>query len=299
MSLAPSQLSGIFPALTTSFDYEGALYKAKVLHNVQKLNHVALAGYLVCGSTGETPLLSPDERTTLLGWVREASGEGKTLIAGVGADSVAQTVHMANIAADLGYDAALVLTPFYYRIQMHRPETQALYFRAVADRSKIPVLIYNIPQVTNYSIPAEVVAELSYHPNIIGMKDSSGDLSKMKENLAVVKPGFKILAGSDGNFWDALQMGAAGAMMAIANVLPYACVTVWEAFRRREPEAGADWQMRIKQAAQLIGTKHGIPGLKYAMDLNGFYGGPPRLPFVPVSAKAKEDIEDAFRDLLT
>ncbi len=299
MSLAPLKLSGIYPALTACFDYEGDLYKTKVFHNIQKLNDVALAGYLVGGSTGETPMLSPEERSTLLGWVREASGGEKTLIAGVGAESVAQTVQMANIAADLGYHAALVLTPYYYRIQMHRPETQALYFRAVADRCKIPVLIYNIPQVTNYSIPPEVVAELSYHPNIIGMKDSSGDLSKMKENLAVVKPGFQILAGSDGNFWDALQMGASGAIMAIANALPYACLTVWEAFRRREPEAGADWQLRIKQASQLIGTKHGIPGLKYAMDLNGFYGGPPRLPFVPVSAPVKEEIEDAFRDLIT
>ena len=299
MSLAPLKLSGIFPAFATPFDSDGNLYKAKVFHNIQKLNDVALAGYLVCGSTGETPLMSTEERLTLMGWVREASGENKTLIAGVGAESVSETVRLTNAAADLGYHAALALTPFYYRIQMHRPETQMLFYRAVADRARIPVLIYNIPQVTGYNMPAEMIGELSHHPNIVGMKDSSGDLARMKENLAAVKPGFQIFAGSDGNFWDALQLGAVGGMLAIANVLPYACITVWEAFRRREPEAGRDWQSRILHATQLLGGKHGIPGLKYAMDLNGFYGGVPRLPLVPVGAAAKEELEEAFRDLLT
>lgn len=299
MSLPSIKLSGIFPALTTSFNYEGALYKAKIFHNVQKLNDVALSGYLVCGSTGETPLLSVEERTTLMAWVREASTEGKTLIAGVGAESVAETIRLSNIAADLGYHAALALTPFYYRHQMHRPETQALYFKAVADQSKIPVLLYNIPQVTGYSLPAQTVAELSHHPNIVGMKDSSGDLMNFKNTVAVLKPGFQIVSGSGANFWDALQLGASGAILAIANALPYACITIWEAFRRREPEAGADWQARIAHAAQIVGGKHGIAGLKYAMDLNGFYGGPPRLPLTPVSKAAEEELSEVFRDLLT
>ncbi len=299
MNSPPLKLSGIFPALATPFDFEGKLYKAKVFHNIQKLNDVALAGYLVGGSTGETPLLSIEERFTLMAWVREAARDDKTLIAGVGAESVSETVRIINAAADLGYHAGLALTPFYYRSQMHRPETQALFFRAVADRARIPVLIYNIPQVTGYSMPAETIGELSHHPNIIGMKDSSGDLAKMKENLTAVKSGFRIMAGSDGNFLDSLQLGAAGAMLGIANAVPYACITVWEAFRRREPEAGRDWQSRILHATQLSSGKHGIPGLKYAMDLNGFYGGAPRLPFVPVSAAAKEEVEEAFRDLLT
>ena len=299
MSFPSIKLSGIFPALATPFDYEGTLYKAKIFHNVQKLNDVALSGYLVCGSTGETPLLSVEERTTLMAWVKEASAEGKTLIAGVGAESVAETIRLSNIAAGLGYHASLALTPFYYRHQMHRPDTQALYFKAVADQSKIPVLLYNIPQVTGYSLPAQTVAELSHHPNIVGMKDSSGDLMNLKNTAAVVKPGFQIVSGSGANFWDALQLGASGAILAIANALPYACITIWEAFRRREPEAGADWQARIAHAAQIVGGKHGIAGLKYAMDLNGFYGGPPRLPLTPVSKAAEEELSEVFRDLLT
>ncbi len=291
------KLQGIFPALTSSFDYAGNLYKVKVFHNVQKLNEIALSGYVVCGSTGETPLLSVEERLQLMEWVQEASAEGKTLIAGVGAESVNETVRVANRAADIGFHAALALTPFYYRQQMHRPDTQALYFRAVADSSKIPVILYNIPQVTGYALPPETIAELSHHPNIIGMKDSSGNLEKLQETLPLVKPGFQIMSGSGGNFQAALRMGANGAILAIANALPYACVTVWEAFRTRQFEASQDWQARILPAAQAIAGKHGIPGLKYAMDLIGYYGGPPRLPFIPPSGEAKGEIEAAFEGL--
>ena len=291
------KLQGIFPALTSSFDHNGALYKAKVLHNVDKLNKLALSGYTVCGSTGETPLLSTGERIQLMELVKEAAAPGKTLIAGVGAESVHETVEVANKAAEIGFDVALALTPFYYRNQMHRPETQTLYFRSVADRSKLPVLIYNIPQVTGYDVPVETLAELSHHPNIIGMKDSSGNMAKMRETVKAVKPGFQVLCGAGGPFYEAFQIGAVGAILAIANPLPYACITIWEAFRMREDEAGKNWQERILPAAKLIATKHGIPGLKYAMDLNGYYGGPPRLPFVPPSAEAKAELDAVFDGL--
>jgi 4-hydroxy-2-oxoglutarate aldolase len=291
------KLQGIFPALATCFDHNGELYKAKIFHNVEKLNQIGLTGYTVCGSTAETPLLSVEERIQLMEWVKLAAGEGKTLIAGVGAESVHETVKVANRAAEIGFHYALALTPFYYRTQMHRPDTQALYFRALADRSKIPVLLYNIPQVTGYMLPVETVAELSHHPNIAGMKDSSGDNERMKLVVAAVKPGFQVFSGSGAGFGEALQLGAAGAILAIANALPYACVTVWEAFRTREHEAAKDWQERIMPAAKLIAGKHGIPGLKHAMDLNGYYGGPPRLPFLPPSLEAKAEIEKVFDGL--
>lgn len=291
------KLQGIFPALTTCFNHQGNLYKAKVFHNIEKLNHIALTGYVVCGSTGETPLLSVPERIQLMEWVRQASASGKTLIAGVGAESVQETVDIANRAAAIGFNAALVLTPFYYRNQMHCPGTQALFFRAVADRSKIPVLLYNIPQVTGYALPVDTIAALSEHPNIAGMKDSSGELEKQSAAIRAVKPGFQVLTGASGSMAEALHNGAAGAILAIANALPYACVTIWEAHRAREHEAARDWQSRIGPASRLIASKYGIPGLKYAMELNGYYGGPPRLPLLPVSAEAKADIEEAFSGL--
>lgn len=291
------KLQGIFPALTTCFDHEGNLYKVKVLHNIEKLNAIALSGYVVCGSTGETPLLSSEERLQLMSWVKEASAPGRTLVAGVGAESVHETVRLALRAAEIGYHAVLVLTPFYYRNQMHRPDTQALFFRAVADRSKLPVILYNIPQVTGYDLPVQTIAELSHHPNIVGMKDSSGNLEKLKEVLPAVKRGFEVLTGSGASIWDALQIGASGAILGIANALPYACVTIWEAFRMREQEAASDWQKRITPAARLIAGPHGIPALKYAMDLNGYYGGLPRLPFLPPSAAVKGEVDDAFEGL--
>jgi len=291
------KLQGIFPALSTCFDHQGMLYKNKVIHNVEKLNQIGLAGYTVCGSTAETPLLSVEERLQLMEWVKQSAAEDKILIAGVGAESVHETVNVANRAAAIGFHYALALTPFYYRTQMHRPDTQALYFRAVADRSKIPVLLYNIPQVTGYMLPVDTVAELSHHPNIAGMKDSSGDNERMKHVVAAVKPGFQVFSGSGAGFGEALQLGAAGAILAIANALPYACVTVWEAFRTREFEASNDWMSRIMPPAKLIAGTYGIPGLKHAMDLNGYYGGPPRLPFVPPSAEAKAEIEKVFDGL--
>lgn len=291
------KLQGIFPALATCFDDQGRLYKAKIFANIQKLNQIALSGYVVCGTTGETPFLALEERIQLMEWVREASAEGKTLIAGVGAESVQETVRLANRAAEAGFHAALVLTPFYYRTQMHRPDTQALFFRAVADQSKLPVMLYNIPQVTGYHLPAETVAELSHHPNITGMKDSSGNLEVLNETVRLVKPSFQILSGSGGNFWSALEIGSTGAILAIANALPYACVTIWEAFRMRDAQAGKDWQARILPAARAIANEHGIPGLKYAMELNGYYGGPPRLPFLPPSVAAKAEIEAVFDGL--
>ncbi len=291
------KLQGIFPALTTPFDSEGNLSKQKVLQNVRKLNGIALAGYTVCGSTAETPLLSLDERLELLDCVREASAEGKTLIAGLASESVRESVRVANRAAEIGYHAALALTPYYYRSQMHRPDTQALYFRSVADQSKLPVLLYNMPAVTGYDLPVDTIAELSHHPNIIGMKDSSGNVEKLKDTAKAVKPGFQILSGSGVTFGGALEIGATGAILAVANAIPYACVTIWEAFRMRQQEACRDWQARILPAAQLVPAKYGIAGLKYAMDLNGYYGGPPRLPLIPPSAEARAEIETAFDGL--
>jgi len=291
------KLQGIFPALTTCFDHHGSLYKAKVFHNIERLNAIGLGGYTVCGSTGETPLLSSSERLQLMGWIKEASAPGKVLIAGVGAESVHETVRMANEAAALGYDAALVLTPFYYRNQMHRPETQTLFFRAVADQSKIPVLLYNIPQVTGYDLLTDTIAELSHHLNIAGMKDSSGDMQKLSQVIPAVKPGFQIVTGSGINILNSLQRGAAGAILAIANALPYACVSIWEAFRSREMEAAQDWQNRLLPLSKLIAGQPGIPALKYAMDLTGLYGGSPRLPFLPPAAGTKEQVETAISDL--
>ncbi len=174
------KLQGIFPALITPFNDGGEIFEEKIQFNLDKLNQIALSGYVVCGSTGESPLLNVDEKLALLEQVRELSPEGKLLIAGIGYESVRHTVQMAKKAAGLGYHAGLVLTPHYYKVILQRPETQKVYFRTIADASPIPILIYNMPAVTGYDMPVEVIAELSHHPNIIGMKDSSGNVPKIE-----------------------------------------------------------------------------------------------------------------------
>jgi 4-hydroxy-2-oxoglutarate aldolase len=210
---------------------------------------------------------------------------------------VQEAATVASRAADFGYHYALALTPYYYRAQMSRPETQLVYFRALADRSKLPVLIYNMPAVTGYDMPIDVIAALSEHPNIAGMKDSSGDVAKLTATGKAVRAGFQILSGSGLTFGGAFAAGASGAVLAVANAIPYACQTVWEAFRMRQDAAADDWQDQIAVPARLVPAKHGVAGLKYAMELNGYYGGLPRLPLLPLSQEARTEIEVAFDGL--
>lgn len=288
------KLHGIFPPIATPFNHNGELYKTKVQHNVEKWNRTSLAGYVVCGSTGESVLLTADEKILMWEWVAESAAPGKLLIAGTGVESVQETVALTNRAADLGYVAAMVRTPHYYKNLLNRNDAQMLYFRSVADRTKIPLMIYNWPQATGIDISPEAVVALSAHPNIIAIKESSGNLEKVMQMIREVKPGFQVLVGSAPTLWPSLQAGAVGAVLAFANAAPYATVTIWEAHRTRDAEAGKDWQGRIARAAQLVTTKHGIPGLKYAMDLNGYYGGAPRLPLAPPSLEAQSEIAAAF-----
>jgi len=230
-------------------------------------------------------------------WVAECAAPEKLLIAGTGVESVRETVALTNRAAGMGYQAAMVRTPHYYKNLLNNAAAQTLYFRSVADQSKVPIMIYNWPQATGLDIPAEAVAALSEHPNVIAIKESSGSLEKVMQMIREVKPGFQVLVGSAPTLYPSFLVGAVGAVLAFANAAPYATIAIWEAFRAREYEAAADWQSRIARAAVLVTTRYGIPGLKHAMDLNGYYGGPPRLPLTPATPETKREIEDAFRDL--
>lgn len=291
------KLQGIFPPLTAPFNHEGDLYESKVRFNVEKLNLTQVSGYVVGGSTGESVMLSTPEKARLWDLVAKHAGPGKLLIAGTGAESVRETLELCSLAAAAGYRVAMVRTPHYYRGLLNSTPAQVTYFQAVADSSPLPVLIYNIPQATGIDISAEAVARLSEHPNVIGIKESSGSMEKVMRMVAECRQGFQVLVGSAPTLYPSLSMGASGAILAFANAAPYAAITIWEAFRTREHEAAADWQRRITLAARLVTTVYGIPGLKYAMDLNGYYGGLPRLPLVPPSVQAKREIEEAFRGI--
>jgi 4-hydroxy-2-oxoglutarate aldolase len=295
--MAPMKLQGIFPPITTPFDHNGNIYLSKIQHNVEKWNLTTLSGYVVMGSTGESVMVTPEEKYTVWEAVAKHAAAEKLLIAGTGVESVRETVDLTNRAAAMGYKAAMVRTPHYYKNLINRADAQMLYFRAVADQTTIPLIIYNWPQTTGVDIPVDAVAALSAHPNIIAIKESSGNLEKVMQMLREVKEGFQVLVGSAPTLWPSLLMGACGAILAYANAAPYSTIAIWEAYRTREEAAGMDWQNRIGRAAALVTTKYGVPGLKHAMDVNGYYGGPPRLPLVVPSPEARREIEEAFRDL--
>lgn len=291
------KLNGIFPPIATPFDHNGEIYKAKLEHNVTKWNKTGLSGYVVCGSTGESVYLTFEEKLELFELVAKHAASEKLLLCGTGVESVRETVDLTNRAAEMGYKAAMVRTPHYYKNMVNNGAAQALYYRAVADQSKIPLMIYNWPQATGVDIPADTVAALSEHPNIIAIKESSGNIEKVMQMIRETKPGFQVLVGSAPTLAPSFAVGAVGAVLAYANAAPYSTIAIWEAHRQREFDAAMDWQRRIAKAAVLVTVKYGIPGLKYAMDLNGYYGGPVRLPLTPVSPAAKAEIEAAFGDL--
>src|SRR5579863_7907256 len=238
------KLQGIFPPITTPFDHAGNIYVSKVQHNVEKWNRTKLSGYVVMGSTGESVMLTAEEKFTMWELVAKYADSEKLLIAGTGVESVRETVCLSNRAAEIGYKVAMVRTPHYYKNLVNRPDTQALYFRAVADQSKLPVMIYNWPQATGVDIMPEAVAMLSEHPNIIAIKESSGSLEKVMQLIRETRAGFQVLTGSAPTLAPCLAVGCVGAVLAFANVAPYATISIYEAHRTREAAAALDWQNR-------------------------------------------------------
>jgi len=351
-------LTGIFPALTTPFYPDGRLYLKKLEHNVDRYSRTPIAGMTVLGSTGEVVMLSEEEQREILRVAVEVAAPEKVLLAGVAHESAIRTVEAAEFAASLSYDIALVRTPHYYRPQM-KPENLLAYYRFVADRSPIPVLLYSVPPFTAYDLPAEVIAELADHPNILGIKESSGVIEKIADVVArtrhvkrtanatevfnaftarmmlgsqesaremvsvaalagaksssssvmpapvapVVKVmrkkevGFQLLAGSAQKLLPSLDAGAAGAVLAFGAAAPTACFEIYTAWKDGDKELAQLKQQRIVEPATRVASQMGIPALKYAMDLNGYYGGPPRLPFLPLTGEQRAEVERVMADV--
>jgi 4-hydroxy-2-oxoglutarate aldolase len=285
------KLQGIYVDSTTPFDHSGELYRVKIEHNIGKWNQTSVAGYVVGGFTGEGALLAASEKDELWGIAAACAGRGKALIAGVEAAGVREASALANRAAGHGFAAALVETPHYEKL-MSRQEVQLLYFRSVADRAGIPILISHRPAATGVDLSVDTLLALSQHPNIGGVVDHSGERGRIRR-----LGDFPVLCGLESALWSALSEGAAGAVLPLANAAPYAAIALWEAYRTREEEAGLDWQSRIAPAAALVNDRFGVAGLKHAMDLNGYYGGPPRLPWTKAGPEGRLEIERAFADL--
>src|SRR6202165_3757312 len=211
--------SGVFAALTTPFAADDTVALADLKQNIQRYNATGLAGYAVQGSTGESVLLSRAEWDSVLVAAKDAASPQKRLLAGTGVESTAETISRSKRAAELGYHAALVKTPFYYK-PVYKPEVLIAHYRRVADASPIPVLLYSIPQFTGIALGAADVAALAEHPNIIGIKDSSGDVQGVAEIVAATPPAFQVLVGSAASVYPSLVIGARGAILALACALP-------------------------------------------------------------------------------
>jgi 4-hydroxy-2-oxoglutarate aldolase len=289
-------LHGIFPPLTTPFAADGAIAPANLRDNIARYNRIALAGYVLNGSTSESVLLRWEEIYRLWETAKEAAAPGKILIAGTGAESTAETIEHANRAASLGFDAALVRTPHFYKPQMKLDALSEFYLR-VADASRIPVLVYSVPIFTNLQVEAPLIALVAQHPNIIGMKDSSGDVEGVRKIIAAAPKTFQTLVGSASTLFESLELGACGAILALANAFPELCVEIYEASRSGDSKGAQSLAQQLLAPAKMLGPQYGIPGLKYALDRLGYYGGPPRPPLLPLSEAAKAEIDAMLANL--
>ena len=280
---------GIFPALTTPFQADESVHLSELKENIQRYNQTGVAGYVVLGSTGESVMLSRDEADSIFVAVRDAATPDKVLVAGTGAESTAETIVRTKRAAQLGYPVALVKTPYYYK-PVYRSETYIQHYRAVADSSPIPILLYSVPQFTGITLETPEILKLAEHPNIIGIKDSSGHIQRLGEVVAGARSDFCVLTGSSAVVYPALVLGAQGAVLALASALPEKCAELFELAQNGEHQKARELQLLLTGASRSIVSDAGIPGVKYAMGLRGYHGGICRRPLLPAPEEKKQSI---------
>ncbi len=294
MSTHPG-LAGVLPPITTPFTADGELDLAALERNVERYNTAGLAGYVAFGSNGEAVHLTAEERRWLLTTLRKAAAPGHTVVAGVNELSTRAAIDATREAADTGADLALAITPYFYKAAM-RQATLAAFFRQVADASPLPVLLYNVPQNTGVSLAPETIAELAGHGNIVGVKDSAGNLGALAETLRLVPEGFAVLVGNAGILYPALAMGATGAILAVACAAPAACVELFAAVRDGGHDRARELQERLAPVGKMVTATLGVAGLKAALDLAGYAGGTPRGPLVAVGEAQRQHLAAAMRD---
>lgn len=296
MTPASLSLRGIFPPLTTPFARDSSLDLTALAENIKKYNRTKLAGYVVVGSTGESVYLREEEKLKIWETVRTAADPSKILIAGTGCEATRDTIELTRRAAGVGYQVALVRTPAYFKPQMTDAALEH-YFCAVADASPIPVLIYSVPQFTGLGVTAPLVARLTEHPNIAGIKESSGNVQLVGEILRLAPPEFQVLVGSATTLYPSLCLGTCGGVLAVACALPELCVELYTAACQGDHARARALQQRLLEPTSAVTSLYGIAGLKFAMELRGYVGGSPRPPLQPLDAAAQAELIRIFRAL--
>ena len=288
-------LKGVYAALTTPF-VNGEVSTEKFRENIEKFNKTGLTGYVILGSTGEAAFLDDEESEALVREAKKSAASGKVIIAGTARESAEWTIKFTNRLAEVGAEAALVRPPSYYKAKMNYEALRDFYLR-VADRVKIPIILYNIPQNTQIWLPLELVVELSSHQNIIGLKESGGNIAFLGEVIKKVPADFFYFTGSGSVFYSALELGATGAILALANVAPELCVKLYELFQSGQKDEARELQYRLIPLNRAVTETYGIPSVKYALDRRGFFGGPCRSPLLPLEEKAKKIIDSLLQEL--
>lgn len=286
---------GIYPPIATPFDSEGAVSLANLRRNIAKWNQTRLTGLVVLGSNGEFPYLEDSERDEIVAATVEAARPGFKVIVGAGRESTRATIQTARRAAELGAQAVIVVNPSYYTGSMTDLVLET-HYRAVADESAVPVLIYNVPGFTGVNLSAPLVARLAQHPNIVGVKDTSANIVQIAEIVRLVPPDFAVLAGSASFLLASLAVGAKGGVLAVANLAPDECVSLAEAFAARDLGEALRLQQLLLPINAAVTTRFGAAGLKAAMELRGYVGGLPRRPLLPIAEEHRAEIRRILED---
>jgi 4-hydroxy-2-oxoglutarate aldolase len=280
------------PPMVTPFKENGAVDYEAFQFNLEKWNNTGLTGILVAGSNSETPYLNESEKLKLIELAVQTVDSDKLVLVGTGLESTRATIELTNKAAMLGAKAALLLTPSYYWDEMG-DEAQTQYFMDVADNSDIPVMIYNVTKFTHINISPTVVSKLSHHPNILGMKDSSGNIAQLiKFQVTGLDSEFNLLVGTASAWNPALHIGIKASIMALANCCPKECVDIQTLFNQGDQRSSFELYKRLYPVNEAVTGRFGVPGLKYACERLGFRGGYPRKPLLNINDGQRKKIDE-------
>ncbi len=290
-----AHIKGVFPPVVTPFNRRGDVDEGGFRANIRRYTGIGLSGILIAGSTGEAPYLTARERLRLVEIARPLVRAPELIVVGTGLESTRETVRLSREAIARGADVVLVISPNYFKSRMDSPTLEA-HFRAVADDVSRPVIIYHIPQFTGIRMDPRALARLARHPNIAGVKESSGDLAFLRSVLRAVPAGFRVLVGAAGIFLEGLRAGGAGGVLGQADFTPEICVGLYEAFRRKQLKTARELQARLMPLVRQIALAYGVPGIKAACDLCGYTGGNPRPPLQPLGAAARRAVAAALEE---
>lgn len=287
-------LKGIIPPLTTPFKDDEVAYD-RLEENINRYNKTDLNGYVLLGSYGEACFLSQEEKLRIVERARKAVPPEKRFIVGVNLESTSAAIKFVNMAGGIGAEVAMISTPCYFKSSM-TDEVLHQYFWRIADEVVIPIIVYNMPRFTGINLPPDLIVRLSKHPNIIGAKDSSGNLSQMEEVISQVDSDFQYLLGAASILYAGLCLGAAGGIAAAADVLPQEFCQLYEETMKGNHQTAKQLQMKLFPISKALTITYGIPAGKAAMDIMGYYGGPPRNPLLPASKECRKIIKKLLRE---